>query len=85
MEKLIGFVGYECEDIAIYMAKVLRMLGNNIAIVDRTEQELVCEIFDLQSESGTSWKEGEYCGIHITNKGVCREDYDYIFYLFQQN
>ena len=82
MDNVVGFVGYECEDIVIYLAKILQALGKNIAVVDRTEQELLCEIFELRTENEITWKEGEYCGFLITNRGVCQETYDFIFYLF---
>ena len=82
MENVVGFVGYECEDIAIYLAKILRALGKNIVLVDRTEQEVICEMFDLQSEKEETWSEGEYKGILLTNRGVCHDDYDFVFYLF---
>lgn len=82
MDNVVGFVGYECEDVAIYLAKILRTFGKNIAIVDRTDQELICTIFEIQAENEKNWKEGEYRGILISNKTVCHEDYDFIFYLF---
>lgn len=82
MENVVGFVGYECEDIAIYIAKILHALGKTVAVVDRTEQELLCEIFDLRADSEKTWKEGEYSGVLITNRGVNQKDYDYVFYLF---
>ena len=82
MDNVVGFVGYECEDIVIYLAKILQAMGKHIAIVDRTEQELLCEIFELQTEDEITWKEGEYGGFLITNRGVCQEEYDFIFYLF---
>ena len=82
MDNVIGFVGYECEDIVIYLAKILQALGKNIAVVDRTEQELLCEIFELRTENEITWKEGEYSGFLITNRGVCQEEYDLVFYLF---
>ena len=81
MDNVIGFVGYECEDIVIYLAKILQALGKNIAVVDRTEQELLCEIFELRTENEITWKEGEYSGFLITNRGVCQEEYDLVFYV----
>ncbi len=82
MEKVIGFIGYECEDIAIYLGRVLQTLGKKVVIVDRTEQELLCEMLNIRTERGKTWKEGEYCGCRITNKGVNQKEYDLIFYLF---
>lgn len=75
MDNVVGFVGYECEDIAIYLAKILREFGKNIVIVDRTEQELLCEMFEIRTEM-------EYSGFLITNRAVCHEEYDFVFYLF---
>lgn len=75
MDNIVGFVGYECEDIAIYLAKILRELGKNIVIVDRTEQELLCEIFETRTEI-------EYSGFLITNRTVRHGEYDFVFYLF---
>ena len=82
MENVVGFVGYECEDIVIYLAKILHALGKNIAVVDRSEQELLCEIFELRTKDGITWKEGESFGFLVTNRGVCQEEYDLVFYLF---
>lgn len=82
MDNVVGFLGYECEDIAIYLAKMLRVLGKNTVIVDRTEQELVCEMFEMSAENEKNRKEGEYSGFTITNRTVCYEEYDFVFYLF---
>ncbi len=82
MEKLVGFVGYECEDIVLYLAKILSSLGKKVAVIDRTEQEMLLEILELQRKNENTEKEGEFYGIWITNQGVQQEEYDLIFYLF---
>lgn len=82
MENIIGFVGYESEDIAIYLAKILQAFGRKVVITDKTEQEVLCEMLDLHTKEGESWKEGEYGGVLITNNGVGTEEADVILYLF---
>ena len=82
MEKIVGFVGYECEDIVLYMAKILNRLGKKIAIVDRTEQEMLMEILEIQSYEGKAERNEDFQGIYITNQGVCCDDYDSVFFLF---
>lgn len=82
MEQQIGVVGFECEDIAIYLARILNAMGKRIAIIDRTEQEMVCEILGLHSKNGEDAKEREYCGIWITNRNVCAEEFDVVFCVF---
>jgi len=78
MEKLVGFVGYECEDIVLYLAKILTGLGKKVAVVDRTEQEMLLEILELRKEV----YEEDYYGIRITDQGVNFDNYDIVFYLF---
>ncbi len=80
MEKIVGVVGYECEDIVLYLAKILCDLGKKIAVVDRTEQGMLLEILELPRENEA--REGEYSGVWITDQGVQKEEYDIIFYLF---
>lgn len=82
MEKTVGFVGYECEDIVLYLAKIIQAFGKRIAIVDRTEQEMLLEVLGMQHDWKTMVREGEVEGIWITDQGVCLTDYDIIFYLF---
>lgn len=80
MEKLVGFVGYECEDIVIYLAKLLHAFGHKVAIVDRTEQEMLLEVLEVKKEKEA--REGDFYGVWITDQRVCYEDYDVVFYLF---
>lgn len=81
MEKTVGFIGYECEDIVLYLAGIFSALGKKIAIVDRTEQEMLLEIMELPKEEETT-RMGEYHGIWLTNQGVHQENYDLVFVLF---
>lgn len=82
MAQLIGVVGYECEDITIYLAGILQALGKKTAIVDRTEQELLLEMLEVRKNEGKAMKESEYCGIVITNQQVSGDGFDVVFYLF---
>ena len=77
MASIIGFVGYESEDIVLYIAKILYTLEQKVAIVDRTEQEMLLEFLEVGAE-----REGEYEGIWITSQGVEKERYDVVFFLF---
>lgn len=82
MEKIIGFVGYECEDIVLYLAKIMCALGKKTAIIDRTEQEILLEVLGMQEEKEKTGREGEVAGIWITGQGVSHRDFDVVFYLF---
>jgi len=82
VENVIGFVGYECEDIVLYLAKILSYFGKKIAVIDRTEQELLLETLELQDERVNTEREGQFFGIWISNQGTGKEEYDFIFYLF---
>ena len=82
MEKLVGFVGYECEDIVLYLAKILCDFGKKTVIIDRTEQAMLLEVLEIQKGKESVIREGEFSGVWITDQGVCQDDYDIIFYLF---
>ena len=82
MEKVVGFVGYECEDIVLYLAKMLSELGKKVAIIDRTEQEMLLEVLGMYGEKGNSTREGDFSGIWITDQGVNYEEYDAVLLLF---
>lgn len=82
MEKLIGIVGYECEDIGLYLAKLLSSMGQKVALVDRTEQEMLLEILEVSEEKETCVRETEISGILVTNQGMCLQAFDWIIYLF---
>lgn len=81
MAQLIGVVGYECEDITVYLAGILHSLGKKAAIVDRTEQEMLLEMLGIRAKE-ESIKEGEYCGIWITNQQIRGDEYDIVYYVF---
>ena len=82
MEKLVGFVGYECEDIVLYLARILTALGKKVAVVDRTEQEMLLEVLELKNEMKKELYADDFYGIWVTDQGVSQEEYDIIFYLF---
>lgn len=77
MANVIGFVGYESEDIVLYLAKFLCAFKKKVAIVDRTEQEMLLELLEMKTE-----QEGEYKGIWITSQGIEKEQYDIVFFVF---
>ncbi len=77
MANIIGFVGYESEDIVLYLAKILYAFEKRVAIVDRTEQEMLLELLEVGVE-----REGEYEGIWVTSQGVEKERYDIVFLVF---
>ncbi len=82
MENVIGFVGYECEDIALYLAKMFLALGKKTAMEDRTEHEMLIEMLGISYQKECSLREGEYGGIHIANYGVQAGEYDVVIRLF---
>lgn len=82
MEKIVGFVGYECEDIVLYLAKIISSFGKKVAIVDRTEQEMLMEVIDAPGNRENTAREGEFSGVWLTTQGVCKEEYDMIFMIF---
>lgn len=82
MEHIVGFVGYECEDIVIYLARIINAFGKTVAIVDRTEQEMLVEVLGVQQQNEELSREGFVSGIWITSQGVNYEEYDVVFLLF---
>lgn len=54
---IVGFAGYECGDIALYLAKIFSFLGKRTAILDRTEQQSVIGICGFAEK---------YAGIRIS-------------------
>lgn len=82
MANVVGFVGYECEDIVLYLARILSAFEKKVAIVDRTEQEMLMEILNIQREKKSTVREGFFSEIWITDQVVCYEDYDVVFLLF---
>lgn len=82
MGVVAGFVGCECEDIAVYLSKIFAALGKRVAIVDRTEQEILLEMFQVQNRRDKEVKEADCHGVFFTNQAVCYEAYDIVFLLF---
>ena len=82
MEKIIGIVGYECEDIGLYFARILYGLGQKVALVDRTEQEMLLEMLEVPRQQDGRGRETEVFGILVTNQNVCPKEFDLIIYLF---
>ncbi|MBO5354255.1 MAG: hypothetical protein J6A77_13260 [Lachnospiraceae bacterium] len=84
MVKKTGFVGYESEDIVLYLARILTALDRKVAIVDRTEQEMLLELLGIcqGKKNGAGEREGEFAGIWITDQGSNLEEFDHIFFLF---
>lgn len=82
MEHIVGFVGYECEDIVVYLARILGAFGKKVAIVDRTEQEMLIEVLGVQTKTQDAEREGFVSGVWITSQGVNYEEFDVIFLIF---
>ncbi len=82
MENVVGFVGYECEDIVVYLAKIMVSLGKRVVIIDRTEQEMLLEVLEIRNGREKIVREGDFSGIWITDQGVNYAEYDIIFILF---
>lgn len=84
MGTVIGVVGCDYEDIVVYTAKILCELGKKVVIVDRTEQEVLLEIFEIPTrmEQEREVRDGEFSGLFMTNQGINQEMYDVIFLVF---
>lgn len=82
MDNVVGFVGYECEDIVVYLAKTIGALGKRVAIIDRTEQEMLLEVLGMKNENEKTIREGEFSGVWITNQSLNYAEYDMVFLLF---
>lgn len=83
MADKIGFVGYETEDMILYLAYCLCECGKRVAIEDRTEYAMLLRFFDADEESiekGTA--EMMYQGIYLTNARVQEEEFDVICLAF---
>lgn len=48
--KSIGFIGYECEDIILHLAKLLSYQGKKVTIIDRSEQAAIFGIVGMLLE-----------------------------------
>ena len=86
MGKITGVAGFGCEDIVLYLAAIFSGMGKKVAVVDKTEQEMLLEILGIVwgGESGFEERKGEYAGIHFTNQVVNREEYEHVFLVFGQ-
>ena len=84
MNRIIGFVGYECEDIALYLAECLGAYGKKVAIEDRTEQGMLLRMLEVEQRrtSGEEKNQLDYLGIVISALPVRQEKFDFIFLLF---
>lgn len=84
MKHCIGFVGYECEDIILYLAECISVYGMRIAIEDRTEYGMVLQILehDQRATAKEPETELEYHKICISTMPVTKEEYDVIFLVF---
>lgn len=82
MEHVVGFAGYECEDIVVYLARMINAFGKKVAIVDRTEQEMLIEVLGIEKHGEEAAREGFVSGIWITSQGANYEEYDVVFILF---
>lgn len=80
----IGFVGYECEDIVLYLASHLTDCGKKVAIEDKSEAGMLMRMVDTNPQS--TKQEGQrlipYRGICVTNALQGKEEYDVVFLVF---
>ena len=75
MKLIVGFAGYECGDIVLYLAKILSFFGKKTAVLDRTEQRSVL---------GICGEKEEYAGIRLfaSLDEVLESEYDVILKVF---
>lgn len=83
MRDKIGVVGYECEDMILYLAYSLKEFGKRVAIEDRTEHGIMLRMLDAEVDL----RNGEETTIYfqeitVTNSILHKEDYDFIFMIF---
>lgn len=82
MEHVVGFVGCECEDIVLYLARIMHALGKKTVIIDRTEQEMLLEILGADGQGEHTVREEPFYDVRVTNQGVSYEEYDLVFLVF---
>ena len=83
MADKIGVVGYECEDIVLYLAYSLRELGKCVAIEDRTEHGIMFRMLDTEVDLRSGEETTIYFQeIAVTNSILHKEDYDVVFMVF---
>jgi len=83
MADIIGFVGFESEDIVLYLAYCLSVCGKKVAIEDRTEHSMLLRMLEAE-EKKIKEENAEifYQGFYITNSVVQKEKYDTVLLLF---
>lgn len=84
MSCYVGFVGYECEDIVLYLAECSYAYGKRVAIEDRTEHGMLLQMLEQEQRiSATEQEESlEYHGIFVSAAPVSKEKFDVIFLVF---
>ncbi len=80
MTEKIGFVGYECEDIVLYLAYCLMQLGRKVVIEDRTEHGMLLRM--MESREMSENEEIMFQEIPITNAMIHNADYDVVLMSF---
>lgn len=83
MTEKIGFVGYESEDIVLFLAYCLKEQGKHVVIEDRSEQGILLRMLEM----GGNLIHGEatevfFQEILVTNAVAHSEDYDMVLMLF---
>lgn len=81
MSITVGFAGYECEDVLLYLAFCLMKAGQKVALEDRTEHKILLGIMEAK-DNILKRKDGEgmiYQGIVLTDAVVRKEEYDVVF------
>ncbi len=81
MSITVGFAGYECEDVLLYLAFCLMKSGKKVAIEDRTEHKILLGIMEAKDNvlKTGEWEETIYRGIVLTDAAVRKEAYDVVF------
>ncbi len=84
MAEIIGLVGADCEDIALYIAKISVLLGKKTVIIDRTEQELLIQMMcgRMTKEQDIPEKSVTADGICVTAENVDYDEYDLVIFVF---
>lgn len=83
MADKIGFVGYEMEDMILYLAYCICECGKKVAIEDRTEHAMLLRFFDAKEEQIEKGTAEVICqGIYLTNARVPEDEFDVICLAF---
>ena len=75
MKVVAGFLGYECEDMVIYLARIFSFLGRKTMVLDRTEEKSVLGIL------GEAKENTDVCFSCFPDEGMM-QDYDVILKVF---